>query len=130
MVEGLMPESLTVHTLSFKSASTMTQNRDKYIVAGRNEVGEMVRKTEEWTAKQGYIPYYLYRQKNILGNQENVGYALPGKESLYNIIIMEERQTILGLGCGAVSKIVSPITQKITRFANPKEPKVDNENYQ
>lgn len=130
MVERLRPESLTVHTLSFKSASTMTKNREKYQVASREEVAEIIRHTENWTLEQGYTPYYLYRQKNILGNQENVGYALPGKESLYNIIIMEEKQTILGLGCGAVSKVISPITKKITRYANPKEPKAYNDNYQ
>src|SRR5690606_36381630 len=62
----------------------------------------------QWTKDHGYVPYYLYRQKNILGNLENVGYSLPGKESLYNIIMMEERQTVIGLGSGAVSKIVWP----------------------
>jgi len=117
----LRPESLTVHTLSFKRASAMTQNKSRYRVAGRDEVTEMVRMSQAWTAEHGYVPYYLYRQKNILGNQENVGYALPGKECLYNIVIMEERQTILGLGCGASSKIIAP-SGKITRYANPKEP--------
>lgn len=120
-VGRLRPESLTVHTLSFKRASTMTQNKSRYRVAGRDEVTEMVRLSQDWTAQHGYVPYYLYRQKNILGNQENVGYALPGKECLYNIVIMEERQTILGLGCGAVSKVVAP-SGKITRYANPKDP--------
>jgi oxygen-independent coproporphyrinogen-3 oxidase len=122
VVEQLRPESLTVHTLSFKRGSNMTQNKEKYRVAEREEVETMVRMAREWTRAHGYVPYYLYRQKNILGNQENVGYALPGQESLYNIIIMEERQTIIGLGCGAVSKIVSPSTGKIKRWANPKEP--------
>jgi oxygen-independent coproporphyrinogen-3 oxidase len=78
-----------VHTLSFKRGSVMTQNKEKYRVAGREETGEMVRRAREWAKGAGYVPYYLYRQKNILGNQENVGYALPGRESLYNIIIME-----------------------------------------
>ncbi|SFJ64199.1 coproporphyrinogen III oxidase [Thermoflavimicrobium dichotomicum] len=122
VVERLRPESLTVHTLSFKRGSIMTQNKEKYRVAERDEVEEMVRLAREWTQANGYVPYYLYRQKNILGNQENVGYAFPGQESLYNIIIMEERQTIIGLGCGAVSKIVAPQTGKIKRWPNPKEP--------
>jgi len=126
----LMPESLTVHTLSFKRASEMTRNKEKYKVAERGEVIEMMKLTEEWTTQKGYSPYYLYRQKNILGNLENVGYALPGKESIYNIMIMEEMQTIIGLGCGAASKWVDPITGEISRFANPKEPKVYNENYE
>ncbi len=51
-----------------------------------------------WTKEHGYVPYYLYRQKNILGNLENVGYSLPGQESIYNIMIMEEVQTIIGIG--------------------------------
>jgi oxygen-independent coproporphyrinogen III oxidase len=122
IMEELRPESLTVHTLSFKRGSIMTQNKERYTVADRDEVSEMVRLAREWTQGNGYVPYYLYRQKNILGNQENVGYALPGEESLYNIIIMEEKQTIIGLGCGAVSKIISPKSGKIKRWPNPKEP--------
>lgn len=126
--EKLMPESLTVHTLSFKRASRMTQNRDSYEVAERDEIQEMMRMTTEWTEAHGYNPYYMYRQKNILGNQENVGYSLEGYESLYNIVMMEERQTIVGLGCGAVSKIIAP-DGSIERFPNPKEPSVYNNAY-
>ncbi|TWG29575.1 oxygen-independent coproporphyrinogen-3 oxidase [Geobacillus sp. C56-T2] len=127
--ERLMPESLTVHTLSFKRASEMTKNKQKYKVAGREEIQAMMKAAEEWTRQHGYVPYYLYRQKNILGNLENVGYALPGNESIYNIMIMEEQQSIIGLGCGASSKFVDPKTRKITRQANPKEPKVYNEHF-
>jgi oxygen-independent coproporphyrinogen III oxidase len=133
----LLPESLTVHTLSFKRASRMTQNRDSYEVAERDEVAEMIQMTEQWTLEHAYVPYYMYRQKNILGNQENVGYSFDGKESLYNILMMEDRQTIIGLGCGAVSKFVYPSQDdggsgehlKIERFPNPKEPAVYNRAY-
>ncbi|MEW9501679.1 coproporphyrinogen III oxidase [Jeotgalibacillus marinus] len=127
--EKLMPESVTVHTLSFKRASEMTLNRDKYKVADRNEVEKMMNLAQEWTNDQGYVPYYLYRQKNILGNLENVGYAMPGEESLYNIIIMEEVQTIVGLGCGAASKFIDHATGKITHFSNPKDPKSYNDGF-
>jgi oxygen-independent coproporphyrinogen-3 oxidase len=141
--EKLLPESLTVHTLSFKRASRMTQNRDSYEVAERDEIGEMMDRAVEWTEEHGYVPYYLYRQKNILGNLENIGYSLEGRESLYNILMMEERQTIVGLGCGAVSKVLFPRTgsdatdgdadasapQRIERFPNPKEPSVYNTAY-
>lgn len=127
--EKLMPESVTVHTLSFKRASEMTRNKEKYRVATREEIGEMMKMAEEWTKTHDYVPYYLYRQKNILGNLENVGYAKPGQESLYNIMIMEEVQSIVGLGCGAASKWVDPVTGSISRFANPKEPKAYNDNY-
>ena len=128
--EKLMPESLTVHTLSFKRASEMTKNKDKYKVAGREEVEQMMNLATEWTDNHGYVPYYLYRQKNILGNLENVGYAFPNQESIYNIIIMEEQQTIIGLGCGASSKFIDSQTGKITQFANPKDPKTYNESFE
>lgn len=124
--EKLLPESLTVHTLSFKRASKMTKNRENYEVAGRSEIQTMMERAVRWTEQHGYVPYYLYRQKNILGNLENVGYSLEGKESLYNILMMEERQTVVGLGCGAVSKVVFPKKadgrDHIERFPNPKEP--------
>ncbi|MBY0222806.1 coproporphyrinogen III oxidase [Sporosarcina aquimarina] len=120
--EKMQPESLTIHTLSFKRASEMTRNKDKYQVADRKTVGQMMKRGEEWAKDNGYIPYYLYRQKNILGNLENVGYSKPGEESLYNILIMEEAQTIIGLGCGASSKFMDPATGKLTQFHNPKEP--------
>ncbi|WP_102347468.1 coproporphyrinogen III oxidase [Bacillus sp. Marseille-P3661] len=126
----LMPESLTVHTLSFKRASEMTQNKQKYKVADRDEITLMMESASHWTKQHGYEPYYLYRQKNILGNLENVGYSLKGQESLYNIMIMEEQQTILGLGCGAASKFVHPQTRKITRFANAKDPKSYNDGFE
>lgn len=128
--EKLMPESLTVHTLSFKRASEMTRNKEKYRVAGRPEVEKMMGRAEEWTKSHGYVPYYLYRQKNILGNLENVGYSLPGQESIYNIMIMEEMQTIIGLGCGASSKFIDPVSGKITHFANPKDPKSYNDSFE
>ncbi|SDC05465.1 coproporphyrinogen III oxidase [Shouchella lonarensis] len=127
--EKLQPTSLTVHTLSFKRASDMTKNRSKYQVAGREEIKEMMAMANEWMTRHHYEPYYLYRQKNILGNLENVGYACPDRESLYNIIIMEECQTIIGLGCGAASKFVKPGTGKITRYANPKNPRAYRESY-
>ena len=65
---------------------------------------EMIGLTAEYAKKMGLAPYYLYRQKNMAGNFENVGYAKPGKEGLYNILMMEEKQDILALGAGSVSK--------------------------
>ncbi|WP_048600437.1 coproporphyrinogen III oxidase [Rubeoparvulum massiliense] len=121
-VGKLLPQSLTIHTLSFKRASTMTKRREAYHVSDRQEITQMMELAVHWTKAHNYQPYYLYRQKNILGNLENVGYALPGFESLYNIIIMEELQTIIGLGCGAVSKLVAP-DGSIQRVPNPKEPR-------
>ncbi|WP_127587807.1 coproporphyrinogen III oxidase [Paenibacillus koleovorans] len=133
----LLPESLTVHTLSFKRASKMTKNRDQYEVAERDEIGDMMKMATHFMDENKYVPYYLYRQKNMLGNLENVGYSLEGRESLYNIVMMEERQTIIGVGCGAVSKVLYPKqldaegneVRKIERFPNPKEPSVYNQAY-
>lgn len=125
----LMPESLTIHTLSFKRASEMTRNKSRYKVASREEIVEMMDLGEKWTKEHGYAPYYLYRQKNILGNLENVGYSLPNQESIYNIMIMEEQQTIIGLGCGAASKFIDQ-DGKINHFANPKDPKTYNESFE
>ena len=107
----------------------MTRNRQKYKVANRNEVQRMMNMAEEWTAAHDYHPYYLYRQKNILGNLENVGYSKKGQESIYNIMIMEEQQSIIGIGCGAASKFIHPKTGKIEHFANPKDPKSYNESF-
>lgn len=128
--EKLMPESLTVHTLSFKRASEMTKNRHKYKVADREEIVAMMDDAVSWTKQHGYHPYYLYRQKNILGNLENIGYSLPGQESIYNIMIMEEKQTIIGIGRGVMSKFVDPRSGKITHFSNPKDPKTYNDRFE
>lgn len=117
----MQPESVTMHTLSFKRASHMSQNKEKYKVADRSTTEQMMRMGERWAEENDYAPYYLYRQKNILGNLENVGYSKKNEESLYNIIIMEEAQTIIGLGSGASSKFITK-DGKIKQYLNPKEP--------
>jgi len=122
-IESLKPESLTIHTMAFKRASHLTKNKDQYEISDREEIVKMMELATKWTNRHQYHPYYLYRQKNILGNLENVGYSLANRESLYNILIMEESQTIIGLGSGAVSKLVVPNTNEIIRLPNPKEPK-------
>lgn len=68
----------------------------------------------------GMIPYYLYRQKYMLGNMENIGYAVPGKECIYNIQIMEERQSVWAFGAGGITKIYYPEHNRIERIANVK----------
>lgn len=128
--EKLNPESLTVHTLSFKTASEMTRNKAKYPVAPRDEIIHMMNMTRQFAKENDYIPYYLYRQKNILGNLENIGYSKQDEASLYNILIMEEVQSIIGLGCGASSKLIDPVTGKIENFLNPKDPKSYNNSYE
>ncbi len=115
----LSPDSLTVHTLALKRASNLTIYKEKYQTLPKN-TKEMIRLAAEFTENHGYFPYYLYRQKNMTGNLENVGYALPEKEGLYNILMMEERQTILALGAGATSKYVFPTGGRIERTDNCK----------
>ena len=74
----------------------------------------------EGAKKRGLVPYYLYRQKNMSGNFENVGYAREGKLGLYNILIMEEIQTIMAVGAGSISKRVYP-DGRIERCENVKD---------
>ncbi|OEF98928.1 coproporphyrinogen III oxidase [Vulcanibacillus modesticaldus] len=127
-IEKLNPESLTIHTLAFKRASYITKNRGEFEIINRDEIVKMMEYSRNWTKEHGYSPYYLYRQKNMLGNLENIGYSKENNESLYNIISMEEVQTIIGLGSGAVSKLVPPNSETTSRIPNPKEPKVYTEN--
>ncbi len=122
-VEALNPENTTVHTMSIKRSSKLNETLGNYNLTESNQVSQMVDYARNTVMKNGKNPYYLYRQKNMLGNLENVGYAKPGTESLYNIYIMEEVQTIISLGCGGVTKTVDRTTDRIERIFNVKEPK-------
>lgn len=122
-VEKLNPENTTVHTMSVKRSSKLNETLGDYSLTDDMKVAEMVDFALNTVAGNGKNPYYLYRQKNMLGNLENVGYAKPGTESLYNIYIMEEVQTIISLGCGGVTKTVDRETDRIERIFNVKEPK-------
>lgn len=120
-IQQLGPESVTVHTMAVKRASRLNEGKEKYIFTSGEEASTMVEKAYEYANSMGMHPYYLYRQKNILGNLENVGYCRPGFESIYNIQIMEERQTIIALGAGAVTKVVYPAENRIERAFNVKD---------
>lgn len=119
----LNPDSITVHALTLKRSADLYHAGDSgtHKIPDIPEIEEMLRLSAELLPKNGYRPYYLYRQKNTIGNLENIGYARPGKENLYNILIMDETQTILGAGCGASNKIVRP-DGDITRIMNYKFP--------
>lgn len=117
-ITDLSPESITVHTLTIKRAANLFQN------AGANTdnpAAEMVAYSIDKLLSEGYFPYYMYRQKNTVDNLENIGYARKGFESYYNIFIMDETQTILGVGCAASTKLVYP-GGKISRIHNYKFP--------
>lgn len=119
-VMALGPENITVHTLALKKGSRLME--DPRELPTGEAVGAML--DAAWAALRegGYVPYYLYRQKYMSGSFENVGWAKPGSESLYNIAMMEELHTILALGGGGVTKIYWPKTGKIQRVSNPKYP--------
>ncbi len=116
----LSPDNLTVHTLAVKRAARLNTNREEYAGLEACGVQKMLRLSREFAAAKDYHPYYLYRQKNMTENLENVGYARRGKEGLYNILIMEEKHSILALGAGATTKFVMPGRNDIERVENVK----------
>ncbi len=105
-IHTLKPDSLTVHTLAIKRSSRL--NLEKYPLPDAAVAADMVRLGAQTADELGLEPYYLYRQKYMAGQQQNVGYTRPGKACLYNIDIMEETTTILAMGAGAISKRVFP----------------------
>lgn len=117
----LSPESVTVHTLCLKRASNLVlQHRADYepsLAAAR-----MIALSNERLTRDGYLPYYLYRQSRAVSNQENTGWAKKGKEGLYNVYIMDETHTILGCGAGAVTKLKVPHSDQLSRIFNYKFP--------
>ena len=123
-VMALEPDSITVHSLVLKRAALLNMQKEEYGDFTFDDVEQMIQLGYEYAAKSGMKPYYMYRQKNTNGSKngsrENVGYAVEGKEGIYNILIMEEKHTILALGAGATSKFVFPDTGRITRTENVK----------
>ena len=119
-VLSLAPENVTVHTLSLKRGSGLTLAGRPLPEAG--EVRAMLDEAMERLAGSGYAPYYLYRQKNMAGGFENVGWTKPGSENLYNICIMEGLCSILAMGAGGSTKLVADGGKRIKRFIAPKYP--------
>ena len=118
-VLAMGPENITVHTLALKKGSTLIQR--KGALPGGEEVAQMLDYSRT-TLSGGYLPYYLYRQKYMSGSLENVGWARPGTESLYNIVMMEELHTVISLGAGGVTKLIDPQSGRLLRLSNPKYP--------
>ena len=117
-VIGLGPANITVHTLAVKKASRMIEEDPGVARRQADNVRQMLDDADRMLTEAGYEPYYMYRQKHMTGNFENVGWCLPGTESLYNIRIMEEDQTIVAMGAGAISKVYFPKENRLERVPN------------
>lgn len=120
-IAKLKPDSVTVHALAIKRASRLNELWEQY----KDQTGTLDEETahmmERYTREMGLLPYYLYRQKNMAGNLENVGYAGLDKAGIYNILIMEEKQTIIAVGAGAMTKLVYDGGERIERIENVKD---------
>ena len=120
-IRAMGPDSLTVHSLAIKRAARLNMFKEEYGKLKINNTPEMITLSEACARELGMEPYYLYRQKNMAGNFENVGYSLPGKACIYNILIMEEMQTIAACGAGTTTKVVFPSENRRERCENVKE---------
>ena len=118
----LRPDNLTFHTLCIKNAADFAHNKNKLYMNTSSETSKCVDYSQLCAKNAGYLPYYIYRQKNTVDNLENVGFALPGAEGLYNVYMMEEIHSIFAVGAGAVSKLVSRDRKKIERIFEYKYP--------
>lgn len=116
-IEKLKPHNLTVHTLSLKKGSKLNESGDS-LNDERKAIKDMLDFSQNLTKKMGYKPYYLYRQKEILGNLENIGYCLDDQLCIYNIVSNEENESILGLGMTSNSKIL--VDNNIVKYTNYK----------
>ena len=119
-IKKLGPDNLTVHSLAIKRAARLNTQKEAYAGMKSLNSESTMELTQDAAEQMGMKPYYLYRQKNMTGNMENVGYAKPGKEGIYNILIMEELQSIVALGAGAITKVVYP-NGRIERCENVKD---------
>lgn len=123
----LAPENITVHTFCVKKAADiLREDKRVYSITG-GDVGKCVDYAQLRSIQDGYVPYYMYRQKNTVGNYENVGFSKPGFEGLYNVYMMEEVHSIFAAGAGAVTKLVDYRVDEggkinIDRVFNPKYP--------
>ena len=120
-VLSMAPENITVHTLALKKGAALMENREA--LPTPEEVAAMLELA--WSALEdaGYTPYYLYRQKYMSGGFENIGWCLPGEESRYNIIMMEELHSVVALGGGGITKLIHYEKGRLTRLPNPKYPR-------
>lgn len=118
---SLKPESVTVHTLALKRSSSLVAIENAFVPDG-SSVAKMLEFAQRKLPANGYHPYYMYRQSRSVGNFENVGWCLDGRECAYNIFMMEECHTVLAAGAGGVTKLRHPVSGRIERIFNFKYP--------
>ena len=121
---SLSPSNITVHTFCFKRAADMSKKQGVEFTPDVPSAAKCIQYSQLMLPSAQYKPYYMYRQKNAVGNLENVGYAKPGSECMYNIYMMEELHSIFGVGAGAVTKLVDHAggTPRMKRIFAPKYP--------
>ena len=124
---SLAPTNITVHSFSVKNAADIRKKEGFSLPLGGGDAAKSVEYSQLRTKNAGYRPYYMYRQKNTVGNLENVGYSIEGHEGLYNVFMMEELHSIFAVGAAAVTKLVHHCapragTSKIQRIFTPKYP--------
>ena len=107
--------------MALKRSSKLKRQIDDYNLTDQLKLEDMLNTSKEYAREMNLIPYYMYRQKQILGNFENIGYSKKGYECIYNMLIMEEKQTILAVGAGATSKIYSSKDGRVKRVPNLKD---------
>lgn len=128
-IDGILklePENITVHTLSIKRTANLNHTEERNL---GSQTGAMIDYATSRLFQSGYLPYYLYRQRNMLDNQENIGWSKKGKESLYNTYIMEENQTIIAVGAGGSTKLVDKKGNRLERIYNYKFPLEYNKHF-
>lgn len=111
-------DSITIHCLAVKRASKLIDIDKDFHYKQALVVAKMLETSREIMEKYDYLPYYLYRQKHMAGAYENTGYAIKGKECIYNMRIMDEHQAIIALGAGGISKSYYPLENRLERVAN------------
>ena len=116
-------DNITVHCLSLKAGAKLKEDmqKEEHVYLENDFISTMVATSREILSKNGYAPYYMYRQKYQVGNNENVGWTKPNKACVYNVDIMEETADNLAVGANAVSKRVYNDKGLITRFASQKD---------
>ena len=122
---SLGASNVTVHTFSVKRSANIRQDGPEVYSITGGDVSKCVEYSQLRAKAEGYKPYYMYRQKNTVGNQENVGYAKEGRECYYNVFMMEELESIFAIGAGAVTKLVrtgADGKRHIGRIFSPKYP--------